>query len=79
MPCYKSHLQILKEAPVSTDGHLLALITTLKSCVQPIKMVKTIDVINRAAYSTAINVGEKLLHQESLLLPSAYNILCSHL
>jgi len=79
MPCYKSHLQILKEAPVSTDRDLLALINNLKGCVQPIYMVKTIDdVINRAAYSTAIDVGEKLLQQESLLLPSVHRIFCAY-
>ena len=74
MTCYRSHLQILKEAPVSTDSDLLALIDTLKKgCVPAIEHVKNInDIINRAMYTTAIHVGEKLLQQESLLLPSVF-------
>ena len=79
MTCYRSHLQILKEAPVSTDSDLLALIDTLKGCVPAIEHVKNIDdIINRAMYTTAIHVGEKLLQQESLLLPSVHETFCVH-
>ena len=79
MTCYRSHLQILKEAPVSTDSDLLALIDTLKGCVPAIEHVKNIDdIINKAMYTTAIHVGERLLQQESLLLPSVHETFCVH-
>ena len=57
MSCYKSHLQILKKVPLSTDDDLLALINNLKQLIKPIELVKCADdLINRAIYSTAIHV-----------------------
>lgn len=60
--------------PLSTDDDLLALINNIKQLIKPIELVKCAeDLINRAIYSTAIHVGEKLL-QEALLLPAAHEI-----
>ena len=76
LSCYKSHLQILKEDPANTDGDLLVLINTLKSSTLPVELVKnTDDLINTAMHKTAIYVGESLLHQEALLLPSVHDTL----
>ncbi len=39
--CYKAHLQVLKEVPVSTDSDLIALIDTLKASIFPIEVKST--------------------------------------
>ena len=71
--CYKSHLQILKEVPSSTDRDLNELIDGLKGCTLGQHNIRsTEDVINIAMHLTTIYVGELLLQQESLLLPSVY-------
>ena len=65
--CYKSHLQILKEVPSSTDRDLIDGCTLGQHNIG-----STEDVINTAMHHTTIYVGELLLQQESLLLPSVY-------
>ena len=76
--CYKAQLVILKERVISTDSDLLSLISDLKTRVVPIETFKSADdVINRAMLNTAIHVGEKLLQQECLLLPSVNQIFSS--
>ena len=77
--CYKSQLQMLKEVhvPVSTDSDLMALMHTLRNALRPIEEVKdTEGNINRALHKTIIYVGERLLHQEALLLPSVHESFC---
>ena len=65
--CYKSHLQILKEVPSSTDRDLIDGCTLGQHNIR-----STEDVINTAMHHTTIYLGELLLQQESLLLPSVY-------
>ena len=63
--CYKSHLQILKEVPSSTDRDLIDGCTLGQHNIR-----STEDVINTAMHHTTIYVGELLLQQ--ILLPSVY-------
>ena len=69
--CYKSHLQILKEAKsLSTDRELQ---DQIKSNVLQVHEVKNIEnAISRAMSLTTIEVGEALLNQEALLLPAVH-------
>ena len=72
--CYKSHLQILKEAKsLSTDRELQDQIKLTKSNVLQVCEVKNIEnAISRAMSLTTIEVGEALLNQEALLLPAVH-------
>ena len=72
--CYKSHLQILKEAKcLSTDRELQDQIKLTKSNVLQVHEVKNIEnAISRAMSLTTIEVGEALLNQEALLLPAVH-------
>ena len=67
--CYESHLQILRNMQYSTDSDLQAVITLKGSVSSSDHLHGTSDVMNRAMYITAIFVGERLLREESLLLP----------
>ena len=64
-PCYEAQLVILKEDTVSTDDDLRSLISELKASIK-----SEDDILNQATYSTAVYVGERLLMQQCLLLPS---------
>ena len=75
MACYKSQLFITKEALVS---NLVVLIDELRKSMPPIQAVQSVgNVMNWAMYSTEIHVWERLLWQESLLLPSVHHIFCA--
>ena len=64
--CYKSHLQILKEVPSSTDRDLNELIDGLKGCTLGQHNIRsTEDVINTAMHHTTIYVGELLLYSKN--------------
>ena len=72
---YKSHLQILKKVPSSTDDDLLSIILNLKSSITLNEDLPCAEaVVNKAIYSTAVYVGERLIQQEALLLPAVYMI-----
>ena len=73
--CYKSHLQILKKVPSSTDDDLLSIILNLKGSITLNEDLPCAEaVVNKAIYSTAVYVGERLIQQEALLLPVVYMI-----
>ena len=73
--CYKSHLQILKKVPSSTDDDLLSIILNLKGSITLNEDLPCAEaVVNKAIYSTAVYVGERLIQQEALLLPAVYMI-----
>ena len=75
MSCYKSHLQILKKVPLSTDDDLLSIILNLKGSITLNEDLPCAEaVVNKAVYSTAVYVGERLIEQEALLLPAVYII-----
>ena len=73
--CYKSHLQMLKEAnTISTNNDLFKLITSFKQSIIPVQAVKCIeDVVNRSLAQTTLYVAESLYRQEALLLPSVHS------
>ena len=65
--CYKSHLQMLKEANrMSTNDDLLKLINSFEQSIIP-------DIVNRSLVPTTLYVAELLYRQEALLLPSVHN------
>ena len=73
--CYKSHMQILKKVPSSTDDDLLSIILNLKGSITLNEDLPCAEaVVNKAIYSTAVYVGERLIQQEALLLPAVYMI-----
>ena len=75
MSCYKSHLQILKKVALSTDDDLLSIILNLKGSITLNEDLPCAEaVVNKAVYSTAVYVGERLIEQEALLLPAVYII-----
>ena len=66
---------MLKDAKIiSTDADLSQLLNSLKLSLAAIHTVKNIDdIISRAMQQTSIYVGELLLRQEALLLPSVHD------
>lgn len=72
MVCYKSHLQILKNNPTSTDDDLSTIILNLKSLTDNANIECLNDVIDHAMQQTCIYVGEALLNDEAMLLPSVH-------
>ena len=73
--CYKSHLQMLKEANrLSTNNDLLKLINSFEQSIIPVEAVRcTEDVVNRSLAQTTLYVAESLYRQEALLLPSVHS------
>ena len=72
-PCYKAHLLIIKEGPKSIDQDLIQLIIDLKRGIPSSDKIKIKgDIVNKALHTLVIYVGEKLLHEESLLLPAVH-------
>ena len=77
-PCYKAHLLIIKEGPKSIDQDRIQLITDLKRGIPSSDTIKIKDdIVNKALHILAIYVGEKLLHEESLLLPAVHKTFSS--
>ena len=77
-PCYKAHLLIIREGPKSIDQDLIQLITDLKRGIPSSDTIKIKDdIVNKAMHTLAIYVGEKLLHEESLLLPAVHQTFSS--
>ena len=77
-PCYKAHLLIIKEGPKSIDQDLIQLITDLKRGIPSSDTIKIKDdIVNKALHTLTIYVGEKLLHEESLLLPAVHQTFSS--
>ena len=77
-PCYKAHLLIIKEGPKSIDQDLIQLITDLKRGIPSSDTIKIKDdIVNKALHTLVIYVGEKLLHEESLLLPAVHQTFSS--
>ena len=74
LACYKSHLQVLKTSkPVSTNADLSAIISCLKTeSIKSTNVKNLSDAINGAMQCTCIYVGEALLAEESMLLPSVH-------
>ena len=77
-PCYKAHLLIIKEGPKSIHQDLIELITYLKRGIPSSDIIKIkYDIVNKALHTLALYVGEKLLHEESLLLPAMHQTFSS--
>ena len=77
-PCYKAHLLIIKEGPKSIDQDLIQLITDLKRGISSSDTIKIkVDIVVKALHTLVIYVGEKLLHEESLLLPAVHQTFSS--
>ena len=74
MPCYKSHLQILRGAPVSTDRDILV---RLKSWVQLISMVKTTDGVISIEQLTAQQYMYRGEATPAKMLCSVHMIFCT--
>ena len=76
--CYKAYLLIIKEGPKSIDQDLIQLITDLKRGISSSDTIKIKDdIVNKALHTLVIYVGEKLLHEESLLLPAVHQTFSS--
>ena len=61
--------------PSSTDDDLLSIILNLKGSITLNEDLPCAEaVVNKAIYSTAVYVGERLIQQEALLLPAVYMI-----
>ena len=62
--------------PSSTDDDLLSIILNLKGSITLNEDLPCAEaVVNKAIYSTAVYVGERLIQQEALLLPAVYKIM----
>ena len=74
----KLTLLIIKEGPKSIDQDLIQLITDLKRGIPSSDTIKIKDdIVNKALHTLVIYVGEKLLHEESLLLPAVHQTFSS--
>ena len=77
--CYRSHLMILNEKPVSTDQDLQALINVLEQQL-PSSPVKSAEEANmRAMQHVTIHVAKELLKGRAMLLPRIHEEFVRHL
>ena len=74
--CYKLHLRLLEEDKVtSSDENLVSCLNTLSGLLPTMEQIKTeADVSNYAIIRTIIDIGNKLLQREPVLLSTAHDI-----
>ena len=76
--CYRSHLFIIKHlnrTVHSTDSDLGSLIDRIKQDIPEVSDIQTLDqALTYASTFSAIQVGEALLKQTAVLLPSVYKV-----
>ena len=81
--CYKSHLIIIKHinsTVSSTDADLHSLIAHIQQNIPRVSDIHTIDqAIQYTSNVLAVEVGEAILKQTALLLPSVYDKFCDKL
>lgn len=80
LTCYKSHLEILKEnKAISTDSDLKQLIDTYCQQIHCAEKIRTPqDVINIAMAKTVVTVGNVLLENRAMLLPSIHSMFTNY-
>ena len=81
MSCYKSHQVILHHKPtVSTDSDLRHVLhTTVTQCPSLRDAVTYQDVLNVAITNAVVTVGNALLENRALLLPSIHSVFIQEL
>ena len=76
LSCYKSHLVIVNQVqqhPVSNDSDLQHTLDKIRQQTSNPSQITTVDeAIAHAAHYTALVVGEALLNQTAMLLPTVY-------
>ena len=78
-PCYKSFLVILLEhKPTSTDDDLQMLISTYSQQIPTTDDITTVnDVLDVAMIKTTVFIGEQLLSNHAILLPTVHDFFMS--
>ena len=71
--CYKSHLLVVKESqPISSDRDLGKTLTALKKQEIVVGISNAQDILNAAVNKTLLTVGNMLLENRAMLLPSIH-------
>ena len=78
--CYRSHLVLLRDnSPISTDSDLARLICEYVHNIPTIaKVLTTQDVIDVSIMKTVVSVGNILLENRAILLPSIHETFMGH-
>jgi hypothetical protein len=80
--CYKSHLVSLEghtSAAVSVDSNLQELLSNLSATLSTKKITSIDDLVDHAMIRTTIDVGNKLLDGEAMLLPTINDMFNAHI
>ena len=79
--CYKSHLAILQEHKIaSTDSDLKELVTNFSKQIPALHDLNTVkDVMHAAMLKATATVGEELLSNHAILLPSVHDLVSRYM